>query len=271
MNPLLQLSITTSILAGKAILDVYGKDDFGVEFKSDNSPLTLADKASHNIIMRDLEQTGIPVLSEEGKDIPFSERKNWSTFWLVDPLDGTKEFVKRNGEFTVNIALIENGKPTLGVIYVPVTDVLYYGTLTDGAYRLKDATAALMDLSSALKAEKLPIQTNSNVFKVVASRSHMNADTEQYVEKLRQQHKNIEIVSRGSSLKLCLIAEGEADIYPRFGPTSEWDTGAGHAIVLASGGQVVLAEDETKELTYNKENILNPYFIAKRKLYTEIR
>ena len=264
MKNLKDTAITASINAGRAILEVYNSDNFDLEFKKDNSPLTLADRKAHNIIMEHLTETGIPVLSEEGKDILFEERKNWKQFWLVDPLDGTKEFVKKNGEFTVNIALIENGKPVMGVIYVPVTDVLYYGEAGNGSFIVENALKYKSFHEIALSARRLPEGNNDETFKVVASRSHINAETEEFIGNLKAKHPNIEIVSKGSSLKLCLIAEGKADIYPRFGPTSEWDTGAGHAIILASGGKVVLAEDESKELIYNKENILNPYFIAKR-------
>lgn len=262
MSNLQNIAIEASIAAGRTILEVYNSDNFEVQLKSDNSPLTLADQKAHNVIVGFLEKTGIPILSEEGRGIPYEERKNWNQFWLVDPLDGTKEFVKRNGEFTVNIALIENGKPVMGVIYVPVTDVLYVGSLSDGAFKLEATSKYEKEWLD--HADPIPYQKQDNVYKVVASRSHMSPETEAYVDKLRQKHENIEIVSKGSSLKLCLVAEGHANIYPRFGPTSEWDTAAGHAIVVASGGQVVLAEDETKELRYNKENILNPYFIAKR-------
>jgi 3'(2'), 5'-bisphosphate nucleotidase len=264
MNNLIKTAIDASISAGKAILEVYNSDNFEVELKSDNSPLTLADRTAHNVITGYLEKTGIPILSEEGRGIPFDERKNWKQFWLVDPLDGTKEFVKRNGEFTVNIALIEKGKPIMGVIYVPVTDVLFVGEQHEGAYRVNNASEYDSQEERLHAARILPIDRKDETYRVVASRSHMSPETERYIDKLRQEHNKVEIVSKGSSLKLCLVAEGEADIYPRFGPTSEWDTAAGHAIVLASGGKVVLAEDETKELTYNKENILNPYFIATR-------
>ncbi|NOX85372.1 MAG: 3'(2'),5'-bisphosphate nucleotidase CysQ [Chlorobi bacterium] len=264
MEDLKNTAITASIQAGLAILEVYNSDEFDLEFKKDNSPLTLADRKAHNIIMEHLIETGIPVLSEEGKDIPYEERKDWKLFWLVDPLDGTKEFVKKNGEFTVNIALIKNNKPVMGVIYVPVTDILYVGTVNEGAFIIEHVTKHKQETDLLNAAKRLPEKINKATFKVVASRSHINSETEQFIEKLKKDHDKIEIVSKGSSLKLCLIAEGKADIYPRFGPTSEWDTAAGHAIVLASGGKVVLAENESKELIYNKENILNPYFIAKR-------
>jgi 3'(2'), 5'-bisphosphate nucleotidase len=261
MQTLLNKAITASIKAGQAILEVYHSNDFEVQLKSDQSPLTLADRKAHEIIVANIEETGISILSEEGKDIPFAERKNWNRFWLVDPLDGTKEFVKRNDEFTVNIALIANGKPVMGVIYVPVTDVLYYGLVHQGSFRLNKAKQKTDWID---EAEKLPCSKNDQIYRVVASRSHMSPETEEFVEKLKKDHPNIEIVSKGSSLKLCLIAEGKADIYPRFGLTSEWDTAAGHAIINASGGKVVLADNPELDLSYNKENILNPYFIATR-------
>lgn len=259
MNQLIKTAIEASINAGKAILDVYNSDNFEIQQKSDNSPLTLADRKAHLEIVKALSDTNIPILSEEGKNIPYEERKQWDRFWLVDPLDGTKEFIKRNGEFTVNIALIEGKRPVMGVVYVPVTDVLYYGSVGNGAFRVDNASK-IEDWHS--HAQQLPQQSKQDTYRVVASRSHMNDDTKEFIGRLEAEHPVIEIVSKGSSLKLCLIAEGKADIYPRFGPTSEWDTGAGHALILASGGRVVLAEDTSTDLVYNKENILNPYFIA---------
>lgn len=267
MNELLTTAIKASIKAGLAILEVYHSDDFAVQLKSDASPLTLADQKAHQVIMGFLEKTNLPVLSEEGKNIPYDERKNWDKFWLVDPLDGTKEFIKRNGEFTVNIALIENKKPIAGVVYVPVTDSLLFGTIKKGAFRVDNAHDRMNKndiIDWAGIAVKLPENHLVNKWRVVASRSHMSPETENFIEGMRTDHPDIEIVSKGSSLKLCLVAEGKADIYPRFGLTSEWDTAAGHALIIASGGRVVLAEDQNIDLMYNKENILNPYFIAKR-------
>ncbi|MEJ2594041.1 MAG: 3'(2'),5'-bisphosphate nucleotidase CysQ [bacterium] len=261
MIEIFNIAIKAAIQAGHAILKVYNSDNFEVELKSDNSPLTLADRKAHEVIAEALKESDIPILSEEGRGIPFAERRYWDRFWLVDPLDGTKEFVKRNGEFTVNIALIEKGKPVMGVIYVPVTDTLFFGSRNEGAFKREKASTVENPLIGAIK---LPFKKENDAYRVVASRSHMSPETVAYVDMLRKQHDDIEIISKGSSLKLCLVAEGLADIYPRFGPTSEWDTAAGHAIVLASGGKVVLTEDETKELIYNKENILNPYFVAKR-------
>jgi len=260
-------AIEASIKAGATILEVYNSKDFEIQLKSDNSPLTLADRRAHEIIVKHLNSTGIPILSEEGKDIPFEERSKWHSFWLVDPLDGTKEFIKRNGEFTVNIALVEGSQPVAGVIYVPVSGTLFFGMSDQGAYRVINAEHILHKNGKPNwihLADSIPEKSSTNLFRVVASRSHMNTETEEFVQKLKASHENVEIVSKGSSLKLCLIAEGKADIYPRFGPTSEWDTAAGHAIINASGGKVVLADDSGMELNYNKQNILNPYFIAIR-------
>ncbi len=261
---MINTAIKSAILAGKEILGIYNdpSSDFSIEKKADNSPLTIADKASHKIIAAELEKTGIPVLSEEGNSIEYSERKNWNTFWLIDPLDGTKEFIKKNGDFTVNIALIENGAPTLGIIYVPVSETLYFGSKEDGAWKLElPADDCSLDQIKAI-GQKLPQDNTSDSYRVVGSRSHMNSETEDYLNELRKQHSEIEIVSRGSSLKICMVAEGSANEYPRFGPTMEWDTAAGHAIANAAGKKLWLT-DFSQELQYNKENLLNPYFIVK--------
>ena len=264
MRELLELAVKAAILGAEEILAVYGMD-FEVEFKKDNSPLTLADRRSHEAILRMLSTTPYPVLSEEGKDIPFGTRQSWDRFWMVDPLDGTKEFVKRNGEFTVNIALIDNGKPVLGVILVPVTGKLYYAASGTGAFMtgLKDDVEE--DVNALIRRSGLlPLHESPDGFRVVCSRSHMSPETAEYLEKLKPEHPDMEFVSIGSSLKLCLIAEGSAQVYPRFGPTMEWDTAAGQAIVEISGGYV--HEVVTgKPMRYNKENLLNPWFIAGRK------
>jgi len=238
-----------AINAGHAILEVY-KKEFDVEYKDDRSPLTAADKASHLIIQRELQKLfpEIPVLSEEGKDIPYPERKSWERFWLVDPLDGTKEFIKRNGEFTVNIALIEGNRPVAGVIYIPVEDRLFYGIVGEGAWcRNGNGEAVPIHVREAAGEGGLV---------VVQSRSHPSEALLHYLEKLDVK----ESIARGSSLKLCAVADGSADIYPRLGPTWEWDTGAGHAIVEAAGGHVV--DLEKKPLQYNKQVIKNDHFIV---------
>lgn len=265
---LLQKAVKAALKAGQEILDVYGSKDFAVETKDDQSPLTLADTKAHNAIMHELNTgNNIPVLSEEGKNIPYNERRHWKHFWLVDPLDGTKEFIKRNDEFTVNIALIHNAVPVAGVIYVPVLRQLYVGEIGTGAYLIED-----IDLNNAgnkllaeiiAEGKRLPISNSRTIFTVVGSRSHMNDTTKAYMEKIGKEKGEMNVFSRGSSLKLCMVAEGKADVYPRFAPTMEWDTAAGHAIVLASGGTVT-EQDETTPLKYNKKELLNPWFIVKR-------
>lgn len=260
---LLADAIVASIEAGKEILKVY-EGAFKVEYKGDKSPLTEADKKAHATIMKTLSETGIPVLSEEGRDIPFSEREMWSTLWIVDPLDGTKEFIKQNGEFTVNIALVERGTPVLGVIYVPVDETLYFGAEGVGAYRLDQAAhyKEMDSLSDFIeKAVKLPEQQERE-FTMVGSRSHMSDETAKYFEGIREEYPNAEVISKGSSLKICMVAEGSADVYPRFAPTMEWDTAAGHAIVRQAGFDIYRPDDDTP-LQYNKEDLLNPWFIVK--------
>lgn len=267
--------ILTALLAarhaGKAILEVYGSD-FTVEQKDDRSPLTLADKRSHEIIMKDLKEciinnSTMPVLSEEGKGIPYDVRKWWEYFWLVDPLDGTREFVKKNGEFTVNIALIRRHKPVLGIIYIPVKDLFYYAATDFGSYRLENhetLTDNLQIKELIDRSQRLPLNSNNNKpFTVIGSRSHASKEFSGFTKWLNKKYGNVEFMSSGSSLKFCLVAEGKADVYPRFGPTMEWDTAAGQAIVEQAGGSVT--DTQTGEpLRYNKINLLNPFFIVNR-------
>lgn len=262
MDELLLKAIRAAYEGGKEILDVYSSD-FAVEHKDDKSPLTLADKRAHTAIVAILNDTDIPVLSEEGRSIPYEERKNWQKLWVVDPLDGTKEFVKRNGEFTVNIALVENGKPVMGVIYVPVKDEMFFGDLSSGAYKVYDYKALESAGLDELKAQgkKLPEGSLNGKYIIVASRSHMSPETEAFVNEKRQQHSEVEMVSAGSSLKLCMVAEGKAHVYPRFAPTMEWDTAAGQAVAEAAGCTVT-QQDGTTPLAYNKEDLLNPWFIV---------
>lgn len=256
--------VSIAISAGEKVLDVY-QTDFQVEKKEDQSPLTLADRQSHMIITTKLNERypGIPILSEEGREIDYSERSRWEYLWIVDPLDGTKEFVKKNGEFTINIALVHHGKPVLGVIYAPVLDTLYVARKGMGAYKLEKATASMEKGQWMDQAKKLPLSFDKKRFTVVASRSHLSPETEEYIDHLKALHGDISITSAGSSLKLCLVAEGKADVYPRFAPTMEWDTAAGQAIVEQAGGKVLTVEHE-RPLTYNKENLLNPWFLVKK-------
>jgi len=264
-NDLLITAIKASIEAGEVISEVY-KSAFTVEHKEDKSPLTLADTLANEVISKALKETQLPILSEEGKSINYEERKEWKSFWMVDPLDGTKEFIKRNGEFTVNIALIENNTPVMGVIFVPEKKILYFASHKDGSYRLDNVNPGIVNNISyswlISESKKLPFKKNEDTYKVVGSRSHMSEETVEFINTLKKDHKNIEIVSIGSSLKLCLVAEGIANIYPRFGPTYEWDTAAGHAIVEQSGSQIFQTDMKTP-LKYNKADLLNPWFIVK--------
>ena len=266
---LMSVAVIAALEAGKEILKVYNSEDFEIEYKKDSSPLTIADRKAHEVISNLLEPSNIPILSEEGKDIKYSERKKWEYFWCVDPLDGTKEFIKRNDEFTVNIALIHKNQPIMGVIYVPVFQDLYFANLISGAWKATKITVDSLSTdketlpdSLISKSVKLPIDNLKEKYTVVGSRSHLSVETKNYIEKLKNKFGDINIISKGSALKLCMIAEGMADIYPRFGPTMEWDTAAGHAIILAAKGTVTKT-DEKNLLEYNKENLLNPWFICK--------
>jgi len=262
MNPNLKIAIQAALEGGAEIMKIY-QNDFDVKYKNDNSPLTLADQKCNDVINSYLIDTEYPIISEENKQNTFDERKQWESCWIVDPLDGTKEFVKRNGEFTVNIALVKNGKPLLGVIYVPDTKILYYADVQKGVtYRsvLKSHDENLEELSSKAKLIRPSTQSKDKI-KVVGSRSHMSIATEEFVDSLKKRYKNVEIVSKGSSLKFCLVAEGNADVYPRFAPTMEWDTAAGQAICEAVGLKVI-SKETNEPLLYNKENLLNPWFLV---------
>jgi 3'(2'), 5'-bisphosphate nucleotidase len=262
MRQLLNTAITAALEAGKVILEIYHSGEFDVEIKGDNSPLTKADTASHNVIMSFLTKTDIPFLSEEGKSIAYKERKIWKQLWIVDPIDGTKEFIKRNGEFTVNIALIENQKPILGVIFVPAKGDLYFSTKEIGAFKVS-VDLELFDLDTLVsKASKIPFEREDKTFTIVASRSHMSPETEAYVQQMRDIHGEVNLISKGSSLKLCMVAEGVANSYPRFAPTMEWDTAAGQAICEHAGFQVI--DWSTKEkMLYNREELLNNWFLVR--------
>ena len=269
--PLVDAAIKAAFTAGREILDVYGTA-FSTEQKADKSPLTEADKRAHSAIVSALSVTGLPVLSEEGKESALAERQAWERYWLVDPLDGTKEFIKRNGEFTVNIALMErdtlpagalgSARPIAGVLFVPVKDILYFAWQGGGAYRQSAATRAQGGAyERALSAERLPVQHDRSAFTIVASRSHPSPDTEAYIARMEQEHGSVALTSMGSALKICLVAEGAADAYPRYAPTMEWDTAAGHAIVNEAGKQLI---DITTgaSMRYNKASLVNNWFIV---------
>ncbi|MEZ5014907.1 MAG: 3'(2'),5'-bisphosphate nucleotidase CysQ [Chitinophagales bacterium] len=242
--------------AGKEIMHIYATDDFAVVDKSDNSPLTKADKAGNAVIVSALKEQfpDIPIISEENKLVPYAERKDWEYFWLVDPLDGTKEFIKKNGEFTVNIALIHNGYPEIGVVGIPAQDKVYYAVKGKGAFK-KEADGNVHPIHV-----KEPEQDR---IALIGSRSHPSPEFDAYLQDMEKQFAQVDFVPAGSSLKFCLVAEGVADIYPRLGPTMEWDTAAGHAVVLEAGARVRVYEKEN-DLQYNKENLLNPFFIVER-------
>ena len=252
MKKLLHHILSLSERAGKEILQVYN-NEFDVAYKGDGSPLTEADRRSHRCIVNVLQSLtpDIPVLSEESETIVFDRRREWKKFWLIDPLDGTKEFVKRNGEFTVNIALVDNGRPVLGVVHTPIKQFSHFAAQGVGAFKCIHGD----------REQVISIRTTrKNRVTMVASRSHSGAAVEVYRENLENQFGNVDIVSMGSSLKICLVAEGTADIYPRLGPTSEWDTAAAHCILEAAGGSMINVQGQ--KLLYNKENILNPWFLA---------
>tara|TARA_B110000459_G_C16600913_1_gene491030 strand:+ start:712 stop:1503 length:792 start_codon:yes stop_codon:yes gene_type:complete len=260
-NKLLIKAINASIKGGHAIMDVYASD-FSVENKNDKSPLTLADKNCNEVIDHHLLGTGIPFLSEEGAQITYSERKEWKYYWLVDPLDGTKEFVKRNGEFTVNIALIYNGNPIMGVIYVPVQEKLYFAMKGLGSYK-GSVNSVIENLETLISlSDLLPIDYKRENYVIVGSRSHMSAETEVFFDNAKKKHGDVKVLAVGSSLKLCMVAEGKADAYPRYAPTWEWDTAAGHAIAKYAGFSVK-QYNSTEDVIYNKKNLLNPWFLVK--------
>jgi len=236
--------------AGDTIMQIYSQN-FEVEYKQDSSPLTLADRKANDIIENGLNQLPVSfsILSEEGKDIPYEQRKHWKYFWLVDPLDGTKEFVKKNNEFTVNIALIHKDTPVLGVVYAPAFEVCYWAKQSEGAFK---------------DGQRLPLKTENQreTYKIVASRSHMSDETQAFINNI-DTDKDKELVSVGSSLKICLVAEGEADIYPRLGPTMEWDTAAAHAVVSESSKRLKkYKNNKFAPFLYNKESLLNEWFVV---------
>jgi len=250
-NQLLDLALEACKNASSAILEVYASEDFGAETKGDNSPLTKADKASHNAIVAILKSSNLPILSEEGRSIAFEERSQWKQFWMIDPLDGTKEFIKRNGEFTVNIALIENGAPVLGVLGVPVTDEVFYSIKGQGASYIAKTGDKPVQLKTGVSA------LQQDGLRVVASRSHLSPETEDFVNQLQ----NPTMKNAGSSLKFMLLAKGEADVYPRYAPTMEWDTAAAH-IIVEEAGKKVLQYNTNIPLQYNKQDLLNPWFLV---------
>ena len=258
-SDLLDIALKAAMKAGKKTLEYYNTE-MTVVVKDDHSPLTQADLESNQIIIKYLGSTEIPILSEENKNDPYEVRKEWKSFWLIDPLDGTKEFINKRAEYTINVALIENGIPVMGVVYAPALDLLYFGSKKHGSYKL--ANASRYSAGKVRKhAVKLEVGELSKKLRVVASRSHLSEETSRFIDNMNK-HKSVgKMNSIGSSLKLCMIAEGKADIYPRLGPTMEWDTAASHAVVLYAGGKVIEIS-KFHPLSYNKEDLHNPYFIV---------
>jgi 3'(2'), 5'-bisphosphate nucleotidase len=256
------VAMEASVKAGIEIMKVYENGDFQVELKEDDSPVTLADKSANSIINDFLEATGIPIISEENEEIAFDKREKWNKCWIVDPLDGTKEFIKKSGEFTVNIALIENNRPVFGVIYIPVSKELYYGDVKAGSsFKVViDDENKIEDLIK--NAEEISPGNVQEIINVAGSRSHINKETLGFIDAIKEKYdQEVNVIPKGSSLKFCLMAEGRMDIYPRLGPTMEWDTAAGNAICKAVG-LMVIDKGTEKEMLYNRKKLLNNSFVV---------
>jgi 3'(2'), 5'-bisphosphate nucleotidase len=250
-----------SLEAGEEILSIYNQLNVGLEYKLDGSPLSMADLRSNTIIISQLKKyfPSIPIISEENKSIAFELRQNWDRFFLIDPLDGTKEFLRKNGEFTVNIAYLENGIPLRGVVFAPCLNRMYCGSPEHGFQ--------IFELNQFREFEEHQLNESEEItrsFRIVASRSHNNEKTEAFISQMRQEYGDVEIVSMGSSLKICLVAEGKAEVYPRLGPTMEWDTAAAHAILNYANCEIINYETQLP-LVYNKVDLINPHFLVKRK------
>lgn len=259
INKNLELAIGAALSGGKKTLKFY-KSDFEVLVKDDHSPLTLADLEANQAITELLLDSGIPILSEESKVLSYTERKEWGQLWLVDPLDGTKEFINKSAEYTINIALVKNNRPVLGVVYAPALNVIYFGSEKSGSFRCQVKHS--YGVSDVIRhAELLQSGKLHKKLRVVASRSHLSPETEKFIMNLEKKTGEVVLKSYGSSLKLCMVADGSADIYPRLGPTMEWDTAASHAVAVFAGCEIINAETG-KALTYNKKDLLNPWFIV---------
>lgn len=268
------LAIKAALKAGEQVLNIYNSE-YSTTFKEDKSPLTTADISSHECIAGFLVEAGFPLLSEEGRNIPWETRRMWHYFWMVDPLDGTKEFISRNGEFTVNIALVAGQNPLIGVIYIPVSGMLYFGNPEIGSWSVDSFSRPIdpeaTSLDSLLKiCTRLPVKENTEQVTILASRSHLTQETSNIIDRIRHEFADCEIINAGSSLKFCRMAEGNAQYYPRFSPTMEWDTAAGHAIASFAGISVK-AWPGMLPLVYNKENLVNPWFIAHKEGLPDFR
>lgn len=266
LNNLLYSSIKAVLLSGKKVSEIYNTN-FELYYKNDQSPVTEADIESNKIIQDVLKIYKLPFLSEESYLTPYDIRKEWEYYWLIDPIDGTKEFINRNDEFTINIALIKKNQPIIGVVFSPMTSELYFGSQIEFSKKIHLDISNINNINIEQlisKGIKLPFEKKRDNYVVLTSRSHLSPTTSNYINFLKKNNPNLEVVKMGSSLKICKIADGEADIYPRFGPTKEWDTAAGHAILKYSGGN--LLNGDGNELIYNKPNVVNPNFTAQLKI-----
>jgi len=262
-NSLAEIALNAAVAGGREVMTVYRQDDFKIQIKADVSPVTIADINSQQAIIDHLVMSNLPVLSEEGDEIPYPIRKNWQQLWVVDPLDGTKEFIARNGEFAINIALVDGHQPILGIILHPVEATVYIGEPEVGLVVLK-LPDDWVDSVCHYEISELDVLSNNIEpidFTAVVSKSHFNTSTNWFMDKAREQFGSIDTVHIGSALKQCLVASGAAHFYPRIGPTKEWDTAAGHALVKSVGGNILVYPDY-EELTYNREDLTNPSFIC---------
>lgn len=259
---LFETAVAAILEASTEILKIYNENHFDIDYKADESPVTLADLRSSNIICNYLNRTKIPVICEELALVDYQVRKNWEYFWLVDPLDGTKEFISHNGEFTVNIALIRGGTPILGLITIPAQGLLYWGVVGQGAYKIKLSAIEDTRYSGLMeKATRVSVRENGEEIRVAVSRSHLDNETKDFIERLKKEHLQTSSVQVGSSIKFCYIAEGKADLYLRYSPTMEWDTAAGQAIAESAGAKMVVLPSHAS-FHYNKEKLENPDFMV---------
>jgi 3'(2'), 5'-bisphosphate nucleotidase len=266
-NELFQSAFRAAIIAGKRILEIFNTEDFHVSMKSDNSPLSSADKEAHEIIKHLLLNSRIPILSEEGRDMQFEERKSWDILWIVDPLDGTRQFIQKREEFTVNIALVVGGTPRFGVVYAPAIGDMYFGIKDMGSFKINvDGCDLLSHSFQQIVTESKKLDPSSKInttYTILASYHHVNKETLEYIDEMRKIYPDVEVKKVGSSLKMCMLADGVGDVYVRYTNTYEWDTAAAQSI-LEGVGWNINALDTNKPLTYNKESLLNPYFICKK-------
>ncbi|MFW5792906.1 MAG: 3'(2'),5'-bisphosphate nucleotidase CysQ [Bacteroidota bacterium] len=259
-----EIAVNAALNAGEEVIKIYAQD-FHEEIKDDGTPITIADKKANSCILDNLKKTKLPVVSEESRIADYNERKNWDYYWLIDPIDGTKEFINKNGEFTINIALMKKDSPIAGIIFVPAINQLYFGVDNAGSYSIEidNKNISYLSLQKLLSTSKklTTPESPTNIYNIAVSRSHLNNRTKSFIEKIKTKSTQINLIETGSSLKFCRLCEGICNIYPRYGKTFEWDIAAGHAILAANGGELYDV-NTLKPLKYNKTEMLNPYFMA---------